>query len=299
MTKPRVLILDDESVQASALAKALEREMLEIEVDYASSKEDILRKVVCTAYSIAIVDLRMDKYEIDGVQIIHLISDINPYAKIIAVSAYTSEYQVVLSEFLSQGKILAICEKDNFDKWIPKIKSIISTHIEKSANPIATQVLLDEYETAKNELDTFRKGVLFEEFVVNVFRQMGFFHIERRKRDSASNEVDLIVRNDISDPIFAKFNRYIFVECKNKPEEGFSKNDFIVFNSKINSSHGDCNFGVVFTTGIIKRTVYLEALKESRSDTRMLYLSSAEILRLIRTPNMLEEFKCIMDEQVF
>ena len=94
------------------------------------------------------------------------------------------------------------------------------------------------------------------------------------------------------------YSVYIFVECKNRPELGFSKNDFIVFNKKVSSSNGDSNFGVVFTTGHIKRTVYLEALRESEKGVKILYLGSGEIARLIHTPNMLDEFKEIIDRQV-
>jgi len=127
---------------------------------------------------------------------------------------------------------------------------------------------------------------------------MGFKNIRTRTKDQASNEIDLVIRNDVDDPFFHKFKRYIFVECKNKPMEGFSKNDFIVFNNKVNSSSGDSDLGIVFTTGHIKNTVYKEALRESKFDTKILYLSQPEIDTLIRSADMLEEFKCIIDKQV-
>lgn len=85
---------------------------------------------------------------------------------------------------------------------------------------------------------------------------------------------------------------------QNRPETGFSKNDFIVFHKKVASSNGDSNLGVVFTTGNIKRSVYQEALHESTSGIKILYLGSGEIARLIHMPNMLDEFKEIMDQQV-
>lgn len=293
-----LLIIDDDEIQARNLSEALKKEIADIEVFYEWEEDNIEKAVISKFYSVALVDLRMDSYKIDGFSIIDLITEVNPYAKIIAVSAYTDEYILRLSEYMSEGKLLAISEKESFDTWIPKLKDIIEGYFNKGLNDIAVRVLEESFATAKNETDAYKKGKMFEDLIVNLFRQMGFTHVETRKRDSASNELDLVVRNDIDDVFFKKFKRYIFVECKNKPESGIDKNDFIVFNNKVQSSFGNSDLGIMFTTGTIKRTVFLEALKDSKYNNKIVFLSSAEILRLIRTPRMLEEFKEIIDEQI-
>lgn len=293
-----IIVIDDDEIQAKNLAEALQEELEDCEIIYEWREDEIEKTVINTFYSIAFVDLRMDAYRFDGFKIIDLITEVNPYAKIIAVSAYTDEYMKKLSDYMSDGKLLGISEKDAFDKWIPKLKDMIKGYYNKGLNPITVQVLEDAFATAKNEKDAFKKGKLFEDFIVNLFRQMGFIHIETRRRDSASNELDLIVRNDIDDTFFIKFGRYIYVECKNKPETGIDKNDFIVFNNKIQSSFGNCDLGIMFTTGRIKKTVFEEALKECKFNTKIVFLASSEILRLIRTPRMLDEFKEIIDSQI-
>jgi len=293
-----ILIIDDDETQARELCKALQNKLPECSISYAFEESDIKAKVITQFYSIAIVDLRMDKYEIDGFSVMDQIMTANPYAKILVISAYLGEYMPRLSEYLAKGILLGWSDKKDYDEWIPELTTIVSDYYSKDINPVAVQILEDMYAAAKNESDAVKKGKMFEEFVVGLFRQMGFAHIGTRVKDEASNEIDIIVRNDINDPFFSKYGRYIFAECKNKPEDGFSKNDFIVFHKKVSSSNGDSNLGVVFTTGHIKRTVYLEALKESGNDVKIIYLSSGEIARLIHTPDMLDEFKEIMDEQV-
>ena len=293
-----IIIIDDEELQAKNLAEALQKELSNCNIVYEWRDNEIEKVVISQFYSIALVDLRMDSYKYDGFHVIDLISEVNPYAKVIAVSAYTEEYMKKLSDYMSDGKLLSISEKDSFDKWIPKLKDIIEGYFNKGLNPITVQVLEDLFSTAKNEKDAFKKGKMFEDFAVNLFRQMGFMHIETRKRDSASNEMDLIVRNDINDTFFSKFGRYIYVECKNKPEDGINKNDFIVFNNKVQSSSGNSDLGVMFTTGRITRTVFEEALKECKFRIKIVFLASADILRLIHTPTMLDEFKEIIDNQV-
>lgn len=293
-----ILIIDDQESQAKELSSALQTTLDDCCICRASEEKDILTKVITRYYSVAIVDLRMEGYRIDGFDVMDQIMIANPYAKIIIVSAYMSEYMTRISEYISRGAVLAISEKKDLDVWVPELTKIIEGYFNKDLNPFAIQILEDLYANAKNEPNTAKKGRMFEEFVVGLFRQMGFIHIETRVRDKASNEIDLIVRNDLNDPFFNKFGRYIFVECKNRPELGFSKNDFIVFNKKVSSSNGDSNFGVVFTTGHVKRTVFLEALRESEKGIKILYLGSGEIAKLIHTPNMLDEFKEIIDRQV-
>lgn len=293
-----ILIIDDDETQARELCKALQNKLQECSFSYAFEESDIKAKVITQFYSIAIVDLRMDKYEIDGFDVMDMVMTANPYAKIIVISAYLGEYMPKLSEYMAKGILLGWSDKKDYDEWIPELTTIVRDYYSKDINPVAVQILEDMYAAAKNEPEATKKGKMFEDFVVGLFRQMGFAHIGTRVKDEASNEIDIIVRNDINDPFFSKYGRYIFAECKNKPEDGFSKYDFIVFHKKVSSSNGDSNLGVVFTTGHIKRTVYLEALKESGNDIKIIYLSSGEIARLIHTPNMLDEFKEIMDEQV-
>lgn len=293
-----ILVVDDQESQARELCDALQKALSDCCLSYASKEKDIMAKVITRYYSVAIVDLRMDGYDIDGFTVMDQITTANPYAKIIVVSAYLNEYIARLSEYISKGVVLAISEKKELGVWVPELIKILEGYFNKDLNPFAVQILEDLYAKAKNEIDATKKGRMFEEFVVGLFRQMGFIHIETRVRDKAGNEIDLIVRNDLNDAFFSKFGRYLFVECKNRPELGFSKNDFIVFNKKVSSSNGDSNLGVVFTTGHIKRSVYLEALRESEKGIKILYLGSGEIMRLIHTPNMLDEFKEIIDQQV-
>ena len=292
-----ILITQSQGDQAQKLCEALRKTLSDCKISY-TSKNDTTTKLISQYYSIAIVDLSLNDGELNGFNIMDQIITVNPYAKIIAVSDYQNVTLLRISDYISKGIILALSEKKDFSVWIPELTQLINDYFNKDINPITVQILENFFAEAKNETDISKKGRLFEEFVVGLFRQMGFIHIETRVRDKADNEIDLIVRNDLADPFFSKFGRYIFVECKNNAEKAFSKNDFIVFNKKVSASNGDSNLGVVFTTGHIKRTVYLESLRESEKGTKILYLGSGEIAKLIHTPNMLDEFKEIIDRQV-
>lgn len=292
-----LLIIDDDATQAKELCTALSVSVKNVSVQYAATEEEIREKVDNTYFSMAIVDLRMDKFTIDGFWVMDRIALVNPYAKIIAISAFTGEYLPRLKQYLTSGRILDICEKKTFPIWVPELTAIIEKYLGSGELSPIQQALVDTFADAKNESDTYKKGVKFENFVVFLFRQMGFSTVSKRVRDDASNEVDILIRNELDDPFFSKFGRYIFVECKNR-QEGFSKNDYIIFKSKVDSSSGNADLGVVFAASYIKDTVKLQELKESYGTSKILLLSSPEIEKLIRSDNMLETFKEFIDDQV-
>lgn len=292
-----VLILDDEQVQAENLQKSLQKEMKEYSFSCAYEEKDMLEKIESVYYNVAIVDLRMDKYEIDGFKLMELIAIYNPFAKIIVISAFTQEYYETLKKYLTKGQILAISEKKVWEEWIPELTSVLKDYLSPSLDTIAQNALEDMYEQAKNATTAYEKGLKFENFVAVLFGRMGFEHIKARIRDEASNEKDLIIRNDIKDIFFEKYKPYFYVECKNR-NEGFDKNDFTAFYEKIHMSHGVSNLGFVFTTSYVKDTVYKQALVEAKGNIKIVYIATDLIVRLIHAQNILEEFKDIIDEQV-
>ena len=297
--KHRILIIDDEKLQAINLQKAISTERNDIFVDVAFDEETIATKIRDTYFNIAIVDLRMDEFATNGFTIIKDILDINPFAKIIVISAYTKEYEHKINEILKTGKISSILDKEKFDNFkvnvISEIDKIISQH---ESDPLLTKSNLEFlYSEVKNESDTYTKGYRFEYFVTSLFSQMGFNHINKRLIDKSRNEVDLIIRNEIKDPFFQKFKPYFLVECKNTLDS-VDKNQFIQFRSKIENTNSLSNLGFIVTPKGFKRTTYIEAVRSSKEEFKIVFLSNSEILELINADNILETLKRIIDSQV-
>jgi len=295
-----VLIIDDEQTQVNSLTKALKERLPNVEFIPTFAEQDILSAIESKFYSLAIVDLRMDKYNFNGIALIEKIIEINPFSKIIVTSAFTQEYIDKLRPFMLKGKIINILEKEKYEVWIPKIVNTINEYYEKmdeDSSPLQT-ALLQYYADAKNELDTFKKGEKFENFVSLLFGNIGYQDIKRRVIDKSRNEVDLIVRNEINDLFLNKLGDYFLIECKNKPNENVGKNDFIQFYSKLDNTNGLARFGFLFTAGYIAQTTYTEAVRTSKSDKKIVFFSNLEIERLIKTEDIRKEFKNIIDEQV-
>jgi CheY-like chemotaxis protein len=295
-----ILIIDDERIQAESLSKSIQKEKVYINCFVASEENEILSSIENLFFDVAIVDLRMDNYEIDGFSIIGKIIEINPFARIIIVSAYTEEYIYQINNVFLTGKIIGLIEKKEYNQFVSEIVLSLSKYEEAYYNnPSETaKALTSFYANAKNETNTYQKGIIFEQFVALMLSNMGFSSINKRVLDRSQNEVDLVLRNEIKDNFFSKFAPYILVECKNKPNDPVGKNDFIQFFTKLKNTNGLSNLGFLITTGYIARTTYIEAVRTSSDSCKIIFISNPEIERLINSSTPLLELKKIIDEQV-
>lgn len=298
--KRSVLIIDDELDQAEGLTKSLSKLVPNTSFEYASEEDNIISAIENKYFSIAIVDLRMDKFSFDGIELINKIIDINPFAKIVIISAFTGEYLKPIKDLFKTGKILDIIEKKEFNLFTNELKDVIEKyHIELFDNPSEiNNALLEFYSQAKNETDAFKKGERFENFVSLLFQSIGYSKVSKRVIDKSLNEVDLIIRNEINDSFLSKFGKYILIECKNKPKEKVDKNTFIVFNNKLIHTNNLSELGILATTGYVSRNTYIEAVRTSHDVRKIIFLSNKEFEALILSNDKLETFKEIIDNQV-
>lgn len=297
--KKIILIIDDEAIQATALRKKLLENFNNAEIICASSENDIQDYIENKFYNLVLLDIRMDDYQFDGIKLAKQIIEINPFAKIIFVSKFLNEYMPALNELMGTGRILAFSEKEEYDTWIKKLTPIIQDYYNGyNIENEVSKALQNMYQEAKNEEDTYKKGVLFENFVTLLFRAIGYSTVLKRVKDISLNEIDLIVRNDIDDSFLSKFGRYFLIECKNKPNTKVDKNDYIIFRSKLQNSNDMANLGFIFTTSSITRNTYIEDARASHSEGKILFIDNNIIYRLTTVVDIKEEFKRIIDEHV-
>lgn len=296
-----IIVIDDQQDQAKGLASGLQKKFdnsYRFENYYL--EEDILEAINNRFFYLAIIDIRMDAYNKNGIEIAETIFKNNPLAKVILVSAFKAEYFYDVKELMKTGKVIDVLDKEPFSTWIPKLSNVISDYFKKLDEeiPLMNQALLNQYADAKNEPDSYLKGVKFEGVIFSLFGSMGFDAMTRRVIDQSRNETDIILRNDIDDPFLSKFGKYILIECKNWPQTGVGKNELIVFYSKVTNTNGFSNLGILATTGHIAHTAYKEAVRYSGGSNKILFLDGPLIESLILSPNRLEKFKRIIDRQV-
>ena len=299
--KKTILIIDDEKDQVDNLSRYLGSHLpSEYHIITAHEEADIIDKIDNAYYSLVILDLRMDEYEIDGVKIANKIVETNSFAKILITSAFTAEFYQSLKTLLLSGKIIDTIDKTSFTEFAEQVKNSIEIyHNELFASDDSIQnALLESYSDCKNTENTYQKGVKFENFVSLLFNNIGFDKIIKRTIDKSRNEVDLIVRNDIDDKFLEKFGKYFLIECKNMPVTNIGKNTFIIFKSKLEHTANLSELGIIATTGNFTSTAYTEAVRESSKEKKIMFLTNLHFERLITSIDRLETFKSFIDEQV-
>lgn len=300
MVTRKILVIDDEKPQAIALAKTIESVIPMSNVLNASAKEEIINYVENKFYNLAVIDIRMDAYDFNGISLARRILEINPYAKILFVSKFIPEYLDELTPLLQNGNVLGFSDKKiDYDEWGEELKNVILPYYEQlDSNPQSiSTALINMYSELKDEENTYLKGSRFEDFISLLFQSIGFSEIVKRTRDKSLNEVDLIVRNEIDDPFLTKFGKYILIECKNHLDT-IDKNDFILFKSKLTATNGLAELGFFITTSSFKRTAYLEALRSSEGHHKIVFIDNSLLMRLMKSEDPREELKRIIDYQV-
>lgn len=299
--KKTILIIDDEKDQVDNLGRYLSNHLSsDYHIITAHEEADIIDKVENAYYSLVILDLRMDEYETDGVKIAQKIIETNSFAKILITSAFTAEFYQSLKTLLLSGKIIDTIDKINFTDFAQQVKDSIEDYHEGlfASNDSIKDALLESYAECKNTEHNYQKGVKFENFVSLLFNSIGFDKIIKRNIDMSRNEVDLIIRNDIDDKFLEKFGKYFLIECKNMPVTNIGKNTFIIFKNKLENTANLSELGIIATTGNFTGTAYVEAVRESSKDKKIIFLTNLHFERLITSIDRLETFKSFIDEQV-
>lgn len=300
MITKQILVIDDEKEQAVALKNIILEMFPDADVFLASMEDEIERMVTERFYNLVLLDIKLNGCRKNGIEYARQIIEVNPFAKIIFVSGFLADYIDVLNEFLKSNRVLAFSgKKTNYVEWKKELEPLMRSYYEESAykNEV-NKALLASYANAKNEPDTYKKGVLFEDFVSFLFRNIGYKTIQKRVKDFSLNEVDLIVRNDIDDKFLSRFGEYILVECKNRPAENVAKNEYIVFKNKLDTTNNLAKLGFLVTTSKMAWTAYREALRDCRDINKVVFIDDQRIFELINAEDMKEKLKEIIDSQV-
>lgn len=301
MVPRKILVIDDDSIQAKALAKTIEEVIPHSSVIAASTEDEIDSCIEDKFYNLVVLDIRMDGYRFDGIYLAERIIEINPFAKILFVSKFIPEYLDKLNQLLHNGNILGLSDKKiDYEQWKPELERIITSfynEIDNDPQKISS-ALIDLYAEVKDEEDTYRKGIRFENFVALLFQSIGFSEILKRTRDISQNEIDLIIRNDIDDSFLSKFGKYILIECKNKPNTKTDKNDLIIFQKKLECTNGLAELGFIITTSTFTSTARTEVIRSSKDAYKIIFIDNPLMMRLIKAENPREQLKQIIDSQV-
>ncbi len=109
-----VLIIDDVKEQAEGLSKGLTSLLPDYSFEFRFEESGIMEAIENRFFSLAIVDIRMDDFSFNGIDVVKRIFEVNPFSKVIIVSAFKDEYFLQLKDLLLTGKVVDVLDKEDF-----------------------------------------------------------------------------------------------------------------------------------------------------------------------------------------
>jgi len=131
----------------------------------------------------------------------------------------------------------------------------------------------------ESEKDSNIKGRLLEELISKLFSLIsGFEIIERLKTET--EEIDIVILNKSTTPLWQKESPLILVECKNWSDK-CGKNELVVFKEKIINRKGRSRIGFFISWNGFTKTFTKEDLRSSHDDILIIPVTGEEIIEAL------------------
>jgi CheY-like chemotaxis protein len=214
----RILIVDDDDDFVSFYKAQLALQGYSVE----SARDESLAKRMLeeAPWDVVLLDQKLRGAEgpDDGLDLIADTLSRAPRAKTILMSGYASPqaieraFALGVYDYLEKGA--------NFRVFLEvKLRNAVGAARAEQLVGLSsaeTEALIrDTWQAARTETDANRKGKLLEDLLVYLLRTIQGFRQASPRRRNDIEEIDIVVQNESNDPLWAKEQQYILVECKN------------------------------------------------------------------------------------
>jgi Holliday junction resolvase-like predicted endonuclease len=146
--------------------------------------------------------------------------------------------------------------------------------------------------------DARQKGKALEELLAAVFASIPGFTVSERNYHTATEEIDLVLRNLSADPFWRGLGSLILVEAKHWQAQRVGKNEYAQFYRKLENrgSHCTplaCRIGFLICTERFAETFHQERLRVSKFPLRVVPIDGEDLRRLAEAEDravLLQEF---------
>jgi Holliday junction resolvase-like predicted endonuclease len=136
------------------------------------------------------------------------------------------------------------------------------------------------YQEALRDGDARQKGKALEELLAAVFASIPGFIVSESNYHTATEEIDLVLRNASDDPFWRRWGSLILVEAKNWQSQRVGKNEYAQFYRKLENRGGHCTLGFLICTERFAETFHLERLRDSKFPLRVAPIDGEDLRRL-------------------
>lgn len=157
----------------------------------------------------------------------------------------------------------------------------------------ALDKLVERVETATSTDD---KGRSLEELASRLFEQIPGFVVTGRIR-TATEEIDISIVNDVTEPRLRRESALILAECKNWTSK-CGKDEFVIFREKLENRKRRCSLGFLISWNGFATTVTKEILRGSREEILIVPITGQNIRAAVHSGDVLKELVSCWDAAV-
>jgi hypothetical protein len=136
--------------------------------------------------------------------------------------------------------------------------------------------------------DARQKGKALEELLAVIFASIPGFTVSERNYNTATEEIDLVVRNASTDPFWRGRGSLILVEAKHWRAQRVGKNEYVQFYRKMENRGGHCLLGFLICTERFAETFEKEMLRDSKFPLRVVPIDGEDLQRLVEAQDRSE-----------
>lgn len=276
MASGKILIIDDDPSFVQLYREQLGREGYAVES--AHDRASALAQLAAPGWDVVLLDQRLQGTN-SGLDLIADIRRLAPFAKTILVTAFASDDAIVRAfsegayDYLEKGARFTTLLRVKLHNAVEAARAL---RLATFSSEETEAEIRETWALVKAETDKNLKGKLLEDLMVLLFKTIPGFHQTSPRRQNKIEEIDLLIRNESKDPLWAKEQAFLLVECKHwsKPSGAPELRDLLY---KIERRFDRCRLGFFIAPGGFSGT-FKDALLAERKDRILVVLIDGEAL---------------------
>ncbi len=282
-TAGRILIIDDDADFVDGYRDLLGRDGYVVES--AATEAEANARIAERDWGVIILDqkLRGPGGPDSGLDLAAVAVRTAPEAKVIIATGYAEPSSIKRAFALGVYDYL---QKDQLFEHFLRVKVRNAMEVWRERHLAALGVeqreaeIVQTWKDAQAETDSQKKGALLERLMLLVFRSIPGFEHAQVNRQNALEEIDVVVQNNSTDPLWQKEGSYLLIECKHwsKP---VGVPELKLFRQKIEDRYRRSALGFFIAPGGYADTVKVEAWTRRSGDSLVVLLGKDELDQLV------------------
>lgn len=296
----RILIIDDETRFVETYRRLLSAEGYS--VDAASTPDEARARLDAASWDVVLLDRKLQG-ALGPDSGLDMLADIRmraPLARTIVVTGYADEetvkraFDAGVYDYLVKGTHLGALLSIKVRNALEAPRERMLAALTNGRREEAIRKAWDEF---KSETDRLQKGIILETLVALLFRSIRGFDETMTNRRTADEEIDILIRNESTDPFWHNEGAYILGECKNWSRP-IDPREIDRFRMKLQRRYGRSKLGFFIAAAGFTSGVESTLLAGREGSALVVCINRADLEELVLARDRAEKLKALHSRAV-